>query len=62
METIDQNRNFTVSAKTTAGQKARYIQEAQKHDISLSEWICSTLDLGLNTYGEVNKPIGHKIS
>lgn len=55
METNDQNRNFTVSTKVTANQKARYIQQAKKHELSLSEWMCGTLDMSINAYDTDNK-------
>ena len=55
MEKNDQNRNFTLSTKVTASQKAKFIQEAKKLNLSLSEWICGTLDMSLNAYQEVDK-------
>lgn len=56
METNSQNRTFTISAKASATQKAGYIQEANKYNLSLSEWMVSTLDMAINVYGEVNEP------
>lgn len=56
METNDQNRNFTISAKVTATQKAKYIDQAKKLNLSLSEWVSGTLDMSINAYGTVNKP------
>jgi len=55
MEKNDQNRNFTVSTKVSSSQKAKFIQEAKKLNLSLSEWICGTLDMSLNAYEDVNK-------
>jgi hypothetical protein len=55
MEKNDQNRNFTVSTKVTASQKAKFMQEAERLKLSLSEWICGTLDMSLNAYKEVDK-------
>lgn len=56
METNIHNRNFTISTKVSAYQKALFIQEAKKHNISLSEYVCSRLDLSIDTYGDV-KPL-----
>ena len=55
MEKNDQNRNFTLSTKVTASQKAKFMQEAERLKLSLSEWICGTLDMSLNAYKEVDK-------
>ena len=55
MEKNDQNRNFTVSSKVSSSQKAIYMQEAEKLNLSLFEWICGTLDMSINAYKEVDK-------
>jgi hypothetical protein len=55
MEKNDQNRNFTLSTKVTASQKAKFMQEAERLKLSLSEWICGTLDMSINAYEDVNK-------
>jgi hypothetical protein len=55
MNKNEQNRNFTVSSKVSSSQKALYIQEAERLNLSLSEWICGTLDMSINAYQEVNK-------
>ena len=55
MEKNDQNRIFAITSKVTASQKAKFIQEAKKLNLSLSEWICGTLDMSLNAYKEVDK-------
>lgn len=55
MEKNDQNRNFTLSTKVTASQKAKFMQEAERLKLSLSEWICGTLDMSINAYKEVDK-------
>ena len=55
MEKNDQNRIFAITSKVTASQKAKFIQEAKKLNLSLSEWICGTLDMSLNAYQEVDK-------
>ena len=55
MEKNDQNRNFTISSKVSSSQKAKYMQEAEKLNLSLSEWMCGTLDMSINAYEDVNK-------
>lgn len=55
MERNDQNRNFTISSKVSSSQKAKYIHEAERLNISLSEWMCGTLDMSINAYEDVNK-------
>jgi hypothetical protein len=55
MEKNDQNRNFTISSKVSSSQKAKYIQEAERLNLSLSEWMSGTLDMSINAYEDVNK-------
>jgi hypothetical protein len=55
MEKNDENRVYGVTAKVTASQKAKFIQEAERLKLSLSEWICGTLDMSINAYEDVNK-------
>jgi chromosome segregation ATPase len=55
MEKNDQNRNFTISSKVSSSQKAKYIQEAERLNLSLSEWMFGTLDMSINAYEDVNK-------
>jgi hypothetical protein len=55
MEKNDENRVYGVTAKVTASQKAKFIQEAERLNLSLSEWICGTLDMSINAYKEVDK-------
>ena len=54
MEQNDQNRNYTISSKVSSSQKAKYIQEAKRLNLSLSEWMCGTLDMSINAYSNVN--------
>jgi hypothetical protein len=54
MKKNDQNRNFGISSKVSASQKAKYIQEAERLNLSLSEWVCGTLDMSINAYSNVN--------
>lgn len=55
MKKNDENRVYGVTSKVTASQKAKFIQEAKKLNLSLSEWICGTLDMSINAYKEVDK-------
>ncbi len=55
MEKNDENRVYGVTSKVTASQKAKFIQEAERLNLSLSEWICGTLDMSINAYKEVDK-------
>jgi hypothetical protein len=55
MEKNDENRVYGVTSKVTASQKAKFMQEAERLNLSLSEWICGTLDMSLNAYQEVDK-------
>lgn len=54
MKKNDQSRNFGITSKVSASQKAKYIQEAKKLNLSLSEWVCGTLDMSINAYSNVN--------
>ncbi|MEY4834780.1 MAG: hypothetical protein RI980_895 [Bacteroidota bacterium] len=55
MKKNEQNRNFTISSKVSSSQKAMYMQEAERLNLSLSEWMCGTLDMSINAYKEVDK-------
>lgn len=55
MKKNDQNRIFAITSKVTASQKAKFIQESERLKLSLSEWICGTLDMSINAYKEVDK-------
>lgn len=54
MRKDDQSKIYAVTTKTTASQKAKFIQEAKKHNISLSEWVSGTLEMAINAYSNVN--------
>ncbi len=45
----------TISSKVSSTQKAKYIKEAESLNLSLSEWICGTLDMSINAYEDVNR-------
>lgn len=55
MKKNEQNRNFTISSKVSSSQKAMYMQEAERLNLTLSEWMCGTLDMSINAYEDVNK-------
>ena len=55
MEKNDENRVYGITSKVTASQKAKFIQEAERLNLSLSEWVCGTLDMSINAYEDVNK-------
>jgi len=55
MNKNDQNRIYGITSKVTASQKAKFIQEAKKQNLSLSEWMCGTLDMSINAYEDINK-------
>lgn len=55
MNKNEQNRNFTICSKVSSSQKAMYMQEAERLNLSLSEWMCGTLDMSINAYEYVNK-------
>ncbi|MEO0037178.1 MAG: hypothetical protein RIQ59_389 [Bacteroidota bacterium] len=54
MKKNDQNRIYAITSKVTANQKAKFIQEAKKHNISLSEWVSGTLEMATDAYSKVN--------
>jgi hypothetical protein len=55
MNKNDQNRIYGITSKVTASQKAKFIQEAERLNLSLSEWMCGTLDMSINAYKKVDK-------
>lgn len=48
-------RNYTVSAKVTANQKNQFIEKATNKNLSLSEWIASTLDMSIESDEKIFK-------
>ena len=50
------NRNITLSTKVTAEQKAEFTKIAAKHNISLSEWSASLLEIHKNSYDKIGDP------
>jgi beta-mannanase len=47
------NRNITLSTKVTAEQKAEFTKIAAKHNISLSEWSASLLEIHKDSYDKI---------
>lgn len=50
------NRNITLSIKVTAEQKAKFTKIATKHNISLSEWSASILEINKDSYDKIGDP------
>lgn len=50
------NRNITLSIKVTAEQKAEFTKIATKHNISLSEWSASILEINKDSYDKIGDP------
>ncbi|WGK94723.1 MULTISPECIES: hypothetical protein [Flavobacterium] len=50
------NRNITLSTKVTAEQKAEFTKIAAKHNISLSEWSASLLEIHKDSYDKIGDP------
>lgn len=50
------NRNITLSTKVTALQKAEFAKIASKHNITLSEWSASLLEIHKDSYDKVGDP------
>lgn len=50
------NRNITLSTKVTAEQKAEFAKIASKHNITLSEWSASLLEIHKDSYDKVGDP------
>lgn len=49
-------RNITLSIKITAEQKAEFAKIAAKHNISLSEWSASLLEIHKDSYDKIGDP------
>lgn len=61
METQN-NRNITLSTKVTAEQKAVFTNIAAKHNISLSEWMASLLEIHKDSYDKIGDPTQREIN
>ena len=47
-------RNYSVCAKVSANQKNIYIEKALRKNLSLSEWVGSTLDMSIENEEDIN--------
>lgn len=47
-------RNYSVCAKVSANQKNIYIEKALRKNLSLSEWVGSTLDMSIENEDYIN--------
>ena len=47
---------MTISTKVTANQKAEYSKIARLHNLTLSEWVCSIMEMNKDSYGKVCDP------
>lgn len=56
------NRNITLSIKVTAEQKAEFAKIAAKHNISLSEWSASLLEIHKDSYDKIGDPTLREIA
>lgn len=61
MENLN-NRNITLSTKVTAEQKAIFTNIALKHNISLSEWMASLLEIHKDSYDKIGDPTVREIA
>ena len=56
---IDKNmhyRNITLSTRVSAAQKAEYVKIAASHNISVSEWMASVIEMNKFSYGKIGDP------
>ena len=56
---IDKNmlyRNITLSTRVSAAQKAEYVKIAASHNISVSEWMASVIEMNKFSYGKIGEP------
>jgi len=49
-------RNITLSTRVSAAQKAEYVKIASSHDISVSEWMASVIEMNKFSYGKIGDP------
>ena len=56
MENNTLHRNITLSTRVSAAQKADYSKIAAQHNISLSEWMLSVIEMNKNSYGSYGDP------
>lgn len=49
-------RNITLSTRVSAAQKAEYVKIASSHNISVSEWMASVIEMNKFSYGKIGDP------
>ena len=49
-------RNITLSTRVSAAQKAEYVKIAASHNISVSEWMASVIEMNKFSYGTIGDP------
>ena len=54
-------RNITLSTRVSAAQKAEYVKIASSHDISVSEWMASVIEMNKFSYGKIGDPTPNEI-
>jgi len=54
-------RNITLSTRVSAAQKAEYVKIAASHNISVSEWMASVIEMNKFSYGKVGDPTPNEI-
>ena len=54
-------RNITLSTRVSAAQKAEYVKIASSHNISVSEWMASVIEMNKFSYGKIGDPTPNEI-
>jgi hypothetical protein len=49
-------RNITLSTRVSAAQKAEYVKIAASHNISVSEWMASVIEMNKFSYSKIGDP------
>ena len=55
-------RNITLSTRVSAQQKAEYSKIAASHNVSVSEWILSIIEMNKTSYGTIGDPTPKEVS
>ena len=61
MDNRNTYRNITLSTKVPAAQKAEYVKIAASHNISVSEWMASVIEMNKFSYGKIGDPTPNEI-
>ena len=54
-------RNITLSTRVSAAQKAEYVKISASHNISVSEWMASVIEMNKFSYGKIGDPTPNEI-